>query len=136
MERLLGRTRSRVAWGMAKPRVPSHLLQAIGTIFMRADLRELRSQLALFAAISPLILLVAFAVGYLIIRRLQRTVSVPLVTLAETSRRISTEGDYSLRAPQLGNDELGQLAVNPVNVAAAALTVRVVVAVLLTPLSL
>jgi two-component system, NtrC family, sensor kinase len=84
--------------------------KAIGTIFMRSDLRDLRSRLTLFAAISPLILLVAFAVGFLLIRRLQRAVSVPLVNLAETSRRISTEGDYSLRAPQLGHDELGQLA--------------------------
>jgi two-component system, NtrC family, sensor kinase len=84
--------------------------KAIGTIYMRSDQRELRSRLALFAGISPLILLAAFLVGYLIIRQLQRAVSVPLVTLAETSRRISTDGDYSLRAPQLGRDELGQLA--------------------------
>ena len=84
--------------------------KTIGAIFMRSNLRDLRSRLALFAWISPLILLAASAVGLLIIRRLQRSVSVPLVTLAETSRRISVEGDYSLRAPQLGRDELGQLA--------------------------
>jgi C4-dicarboxylate-specific signal transduction histidine kinase len=54
--------------------------------------------------------MVASGAGLLIIRRLQRSVSVPVVALAQTARRISEEKDYTLRAPKSGDDEIGQLA--------------------------
>jgi C4-dicarboxylate-specific signal transduction histidine kinase len=84
--------------------------KSVGTIYMRSDLRDLYGRLALYASISPLILIVACGAGLLIIRRLQRSVSTPVVALAETARRVSEENNYTLRAPKSGNDEIGQLA--------------------------
>jgi C4-dicarboxylate-specific signal transduction histidine kinase len=84
--------------------------RTVGTIYMRSDLRDLYGRLALYAWISPLILIVASGAGLLIIRRLQRSVSTPVVALAATAQRVSEEKDYSLRAPKSGNDEIGQLA--------------------------
>ena len=82
----------------------------VGAIYMRSDLRDLYGRLALYAWISPLILIVASGAGLLIIRRLQRSVSTPVLALAETARRISEEKDYTLRALGSGDDEIGQLA--------------------------
>src|SRR5436190_1957786 len=40
---------------------------------------------------------------------LQGTISQPILALAETAKAVSTRQDYSVRAPKLGEDELGVL---------------------------
>jgi two-component system, NtrC family, sensor kinase len=82
----------------------------VGTIFIRSDLRELNAHLSMYAWISSLILLVASVAGLLLIQRLQRSVSTPIVALAETARRVSQMNDYTLRAVKRGDDEIGELA--------------------------
>jgi signal transduction histidine kinase len=83
--------------------------KTVGSVFLRSDLSELYDRLVLYAWVSPLILLVASGIGLLLVNRLQRYVSVPIITLAETSRRVSEENNYTLRVPQFGHDELGRL---------------------------
>jgi len=52
---------------------------------------------------------VALVAAYLLSRVLQGTISQPILALAETARAVSTRQDYSVRAPKLGEDELGTL---------------------------
>jgi light-regulated signal transduction histidine kinase (bacteriophytochrome)/HAMP domain-containing protein len=52
---------------------------------------------------------VALLAAYLLSRVLQRTISQPILALAETAKAVSTRQDYSVRAPQVGADELGVL---------------------------
>ncbi len=82
----------------------------IGTIHVRASLRELtvlrREYLLSAAAIVAFAALVAFALS----TRLQRPVSAPLARLTETAQRIATQRDYSVRAPAEGEGEIASLA--------------------------
>ena len=47
--------------------------------------------------------------AYLVARKLQSQISDPILALAETATAISDRRDYSVRAPELGQDELGRL---------------------------
>ncbi len=82
----------------------------IGTVHVRASLRELavlrREYLLSAAAIVAFASLVAFALS----TRLQRLVSGPLARLTQTAQRIATQKDYSVRAPAEGKDEIAALA--------------------------
>jgi light-regulated signal transduction histidine kinase (bacteriophytochrome) len=46
---------------------------------------------------------------YLLSTVLQRAISQPILTLAETARAVSLRRDYSVRAPDVGRDEVGVL---------------------------
>ncbi len=82
----------------------------LGTIFIEEDLREMRRELWFFLAISAAILLAACAAAFTLAMRFQRLVSKPILELTAAVRSISSNGDYSIRAPKGGADELGQLA--------------------------
>ncbi|HMM33227.1 MAG TPA: ATP-binding protein [Thermoanaerobaculia bacterium] len=82
----------------------------IGTVHVRASLRELavlrREYLLSAAAIVAFASLLAFALS----TRLQHLVSGPLARLTQTAQRIATQKDYSVRAPEDGEGELASLA--------------------------
>jgi PAS domain S-box-containing protein len=82
----------------------------IGTVHVRASLRELavlrREYLLSAAAIVAFASLVAFVLS----TRLQRLVSAPLARLTQTAQRIATQKDYSVRAPAEGEGEIASLA--------------------------
>jgi len=52
---------------------------------------------------------ISLLAAYLLAAVLQGWISQPILTLAETATAISTRQDYSVRAPKLGEDELGTL---------------------------
>ena len=75
------------------------------------------STLARVAAISReqrqnlvLIVMMAGVVAIGLTWLLQRVISQPVLALADTARRISTDQDYSIRAPVHAGDEIGELA--------------------------
>ncbi|HVT81929.1 MAG TPA: CHASE sensor domain-containing protein, partial [Phycisphaerae bacterium] len=84
--------------------------KTIGTVFLHSDLGQLNERIMLYAWVSPLILVAASGFGLLLVNQLQRQVSAPITSLAQTSRRISQENNYTLRASKFSDDELGQLA--------------------------
>jgi PAS domain S-box-containing protein len=55
------------------------------------------------------VLVGSILLAYTISSRLQRTISRPIVHLADAARRVSREKDYSVRARPESKDELGQL---------------------------
>jgi signal transduction histidine kinase/ActR/RegA family two-component response regulator/HAMP domain-containing protein len=83
--------------------------EAIGTIFLKSDLAELRARLANYAVTFALFTLVSLGATYLLARRLQRIISQPISHLAETAKIVSAEKNYSIRAQKMSADELGQL---------------------------
>jgi len=83
--------------------------QAIGTIFIEADLRDLRARLARFLEIDFLVLLGSLAVAFSLSTRLQRIISGPIRELADTALSVSSRENYSVRATKRGNDEIGLL---------------------------
>jgi PAS domain S-box-containing protein len=83
--------------------------ELIGTIFLEADLVDLRQRLARFLQIDFLVLLVSLAVAFMLSSWLQRVISGPIQELADTASSVSANENYSIRAVKKGNDEIGLL---------------------------
>jgi signal transduction histidine kinase len=81
----------------------------LGTIYLKSDLLELNTRLEQYAKIVAAVLLVSLSVAWLISFRLQRLVSQPILHLAKTTREVSADENYSLRAVKHGDDEMGEL---------------------------
>ncbi|MBU1319055.1 MAG: HAMP domain-containing protein [candidate division Zixibacteria bacterium] len=83
--------------------------ERIGTIYMQSDLRQVSSRMIQIGTAILLITAFCFVVVFVIISRLQRVVSQPILNLARTARIISQEKYYSARVDYESKDELGIL---------------------------
>src|SRR3989475_7230292 len=83
--------------------------QRLGTLYLASDLRAIYDTFRLSGVIGLAVLAVALLAAYLLSRMLQGTISQPILALAETAQAVSTRQDYSVRAPKVGEDELGVL---------------------------
>lgn len=81
----------------------------LGTLYLRSDLGAMYERFQLYAGIAVLVIGLSFFISYLLSKRLQQRISKPILVLTETARVISSQGDYSVRAIKLGEDELGVL---------------------------
>jgi signal transduction histidine kinase/DNA-binding response OmpR family regulator len=80
-----------------------------GSLFLRSNMDELRAQLWHYAAIAAEVMLGAAIIAAAFAARLQRVITRPISTLAEAAKRISLEGDCSVRVSWDSGDELGGL---------------------------
>ena len=62
-----------------------------------------------YVRVAAIVLVCAVGVVLLLSTRLQRVISDPILRLADTARRVSSEKDYSIRAPSDRFDEIGML---------------------------
>jgi signal transduction histidine kinase len=83
--------------------------EPVGTIYVRGTLNELYDHLLTRALTVGLILLAAWLLTLLLSSWLQHLIADPLLQLAGTARRVSSNQDYSLRATPHGRDEIGLL---------------------------
>ena len=83
----------------------------IGTTYIRCDLKGMRARLTRYIAIIGGIALAAVCASLVLLSRLQRLISQPILDLANTARVISTQKDYSIRAVNTSRrrDEIGRL---------------------------
>jgi PAS domain S-box-containing protein len=81
----------------------------LGTLYLKSDLEAMYEQLRHYAAIGLLLLLGSLVVAYFLSRLLQSSISEPILALEQTAKAISENKDYSVRATQYGNDEMGSL---------------------------
>ena len=81
----------------------------LGTVFLASDLAEFDQLLRVYSILSSLIVLGLSIVAFLMAARMQRAISDPILLLAQTTRRVTTARDYSLRATRGANDEIGLL---------------------------
>jgi signal transduction histidine kinase/DNA-binding response OmpR family regulator len=81
----------------------------LGTLMIRHDTREMRTWLLRFTGIALAVLAVSFVTAFLISSRLVRLISGPVLSLAETARKVSSDKNYTIRAVKFSHDELGQL---------------------------
>ncbi|UJP05731.1 MAG: EAL domain-containing protein [Nitrosomonas sp.] len=84
--------------------------QTLGEIYIDATLDPIYLQLRKFALFALLALIVACALGILMLKRMQLNLIRPIVELTDYMRMISSTNDYSLRFHLGNNDELGELA--------------------------
>jgi signal transduction histidine kinase/CheY-like chemotaxis protein len=83
--------------------------EKIGTVYIRYDLLEMRQRLTRYLVMLALVALGCFFISFLLAAWLQRSISGPIGKLAQTTRRVSIERDYTIRAEKHDGDEIGQL---------------------------
>lgn len=83
--------------------------ETIGTIFVASDLSQLKERLAHYPAVVGGMFAAALLVAFVLSTRLQRLVSAPILHLAQMTRSVALDKNYSMRAKKQSNDELGQL---------------------------
>jgi signal transduction histidine kinase len=81
--------------------------ESVGILRLVASLARLRQRVQLSAVVLLLVLLAAVLAALLLSARLQGLVSRPILELAHTAKQISENRDYTLRAPQRTQDEIG-----------------------------
>ncbi|HEV2386612.1 MAG TPA: response regulator [Candidatus Acidoferrales bacterium] len=84
-------------------------LETVGTIYLEEDSQDLRDRLARSTGVLGVVLLLASFGAFLLASKLQQVISAPIQDLARTTRTVSTEKNYSVRASKQGEDELGLL---------------------------
>ncbi len=80
-----------------------------GSIAIVSNLGAFRSKMIQYLKIAGMVLVFASLITSLISARLLRTITNPLLHLADVATRISQEENYSLRVEQLGSDEIGKV---------------------------
>lgn len=81
----------------------------LGTVFFQVDLSHLRELITRYAIVGAGILVGALGVAFIISSLLQRSISKPILDLAQTSRVVSEQKNYSARAVKHSEDEIGFL---------------------------
>jgi PAS domain S-box-containing protein len=81
----------------------------IGTIYLQSDLGAIHDRLMSFVKIASAVLLVSIGLTITVSIWLQRLISRPILTLADTARVIREKKDYSVRADEQGRNEIGLL---------------------------
>lgn len=83
--------------------------KVIGSIYFLDDEREVYTTLKWGILTLVLVLFVALTAAYVIAFRLQKVISKPILSLAETAERVAKTEDYSIRGEKYGKDEVGTL---------------------------
>jgi two-component system, sensor histidine kinase and response regulator len=83
--------------------------EVLGTVFIQSNLDELWDRLHRLALIVAVVLAGALGTAWLMAARLRRVISEPIDGLARTTRQVSVERNYSIRAEKQGSDEIGEL---------------------------
>ena len=72
-------------------------------------MKGLTAQLGLSFLITAAVLLISFMIAFILSNRLQDLVTMPVMNLVQTMKRVSREKNYSLRSRAAGKDEIGSL---------------------------
>jgi signal transduction histidine kinase len=83
--------------------------ERVGTVLLESDLEEIDARLERYVGISALVLAASLLVALLLSASLQRVISVPIQRLAQTAAAVSERKDFSVRATETSDDELGML---------------------------
>ncbi|BAN34936.1 diguanylate cyclase/phosphodiesterase [Sulfuricella denitrificans skB26] len=82
----------------------------LGSIYIQASLYAVYIQLAWYSAAILAIMAISLLVANIILLRMQKKITDPILSLARTSKTIFELGDYTVRAHSDTSDEIGQLA--------------------------
>jgi diguanylate cyclase (GGDEF)-like protein len=82
----------------------------IGIITIRLDLTDAYKHLSYQIGVILLVGLLSFTLISLTLAKLQKSITLPLLSLTETMKKVSRDGDFSSRATLVSQDEIGELA--------------------------
>jgi signal transduction histidine kinase len=81
----------------------------LGTLYLQRSTEDIERRLGLYAIIAGSVIVVSFALAYLLSSRLERAISDPIIALSEISVQVSERRDYSVRATNPADGEVGLL---------------------------
>ncbi|HZE84710.1 MAG TPA: ATP-binding protein [Puia sp.] len=81
----------------------------LGTLYLKSDLGAIFEMFRIYGIIAGCVVILSFLLAFGLSRILQKSISEPILALAETAKMISDRKDYSVRAVKTGKDELGSL---------------------------
>jgi len=81
----------------------------IGTILIWSDLSRLHDRIRNQILVLFVVVAAGLAASLVVVNRLQHFITAPILCLAEATRTIADEKNYSVRAAKTGNDELGMM---------------------------
>jgi two-component system, sensor histidine kinase and response regulator len=84
--------------------------ETVGTLYLDYDLERLNARIRAYAFSFVLTVLVTFSMAFVLASRFQKPISEPVLNLVATTKAVSGQGDYSIRAQILNRDEFGILA--------------------------
>lgn len=82
--------------------------ETMGTVYLRAE-NQLLARTLDYLSIALGVTLLAMGVAYLLMRRMGRVVTAPIIAITEIARDVVATRDYSRRAPRISDDEAGEL---------------------------
>jgi len=83
--------------------------QDLGTVLLIGSNDTFLAGLVRQGLLAGVVFLLSAGVAFLLAARLQRLISAPILRLTETMHQVSVSKDYSVRAEQGSNDEIGRL---------------------------
>ena len=81
----------------------------LGLLYLKSDLKARADRVSRDTLLAALVVGFSFGLAYLLSRRLQRTISQPILALAQTAAIVSREHNYTVRATKYQEDEIGLL---------------------------
>ena len=82
----------------------------IGKLYLESDLKELYVRLMWFASSALIVVVIAFSGAFLLLSKLQQSITTPIFDLVNVMKTISKDKDYTMRAEIYSEDEMGSLA--------------------------
>lgn len=86
-----------------------HGEKRLGTLFIRRSTEDIEQRLLLYAFIAGSVIVLSFALTYMLSSRMERSISTPLISLSDIATQVSEQHDYSVRATSPADGEVGQL---------------------------
>lgn len=84
--------------------------EQIGTIAIRIDLVDAYTHLAYQIGALLLVGLLSLTLIATLLTKLQKSITLPLLSLTEAMHKVNKDGDFSARATLISQDEIGELA--------------------------
>ncbi len=89
--------------------------KAIGSVYLRSDLRQINESVQRYIRIVAIVLLISLLGAMALSSLFQGAITRPLIQLAEVARVVSREKNFSIRAPVVSTSDEGSVLVNAFN---------------------
>ncbi len=84
--------------------------ETIGSVYIRSDLKKLFSQMIRYGIVAAVTMAAVFALALVLLLKLQKVITGPLSSLAQTMQVVSRDKNYAVKADIDSEDEIGSLA--------------------------
>jgi signal transduction histidine kinase/CheY-like chemotaxis protein len=101
-------------WGLVSGRIYlSHPIlleqEQLGTLRITASITSVIGTLGYYLLLMLILAAIGLTITAMLVMRLRHVITTPIVDLATLAETVSHDKNYALRAPVLGNDEIGHL---------------------------